>query len=103
MLPHFPLPWLWRFIYMFVFRLGILDGAPGWVLCNLISVYQLFILTKYRELRRYKPMDPMPRSALKLAEGSMGAIASTPAPVLEPLPTAPRSPASVQPLAATAR
>lgn len=73
-LPHFPLPWLWRFVYMFIFRLGILDGAPGWVLCNLISTYQLFILTKYRELRRFKPMDPLPRSGLKLPEGSLGAV-----------------------------
>ena len=53
-LPYLPLPWTWRLIYMYVLRLGFLDGKAGWVLSNFISTYEFFIQTKYQELRRLR-------------------------------------------------
>ena len=51
-LPRVPLPWLLRFVYMYFGRLGILDGAAGLELSRLISVYELLIRSKYREVQR---------------------------------------------------
>jgi glycosyltransferase involved in cell wall biosynthesis len=51
-LPHLPVPWLWRLVFMYVFQFGFLDGRAGWTLCNFISTYEFLIHAKYRELRR---------------------------------------------------
>lgn len=53
-LPKLPFVWLWRFVYMFILRGGILDGRAGWELSKLISTYELLIHAKYRELRRLR-------------------------------------------------
>ena len=42
---------LWYFLYSYVFRLGFLDGFPGFVFCVLKSFYQWMIVIKKRELR----------------------------------------------------
>jgi len=47
--PRMPLRPLWRFIYMYIFRFGILDGRPGWHLARLISCYEYMISAMYRE------------------------------------------------------
>ncbi|XZE34030.1 glycosyltransferase family 2 protein [Pirellulaceae bacterium SH501] len=40
-----------RFLYMYVFRLGFLDGVAGFHYCLLLSFYEYMITLKVRELR----------------------------------------------------
>ena len=47
-----PLPGLWRFLYMFLIRLGFLDGRTGFKFCWFISVYESMVELKFQELRR---------------------------------------------------
>jgi glycosyltransferase involved in cell wall biosynthesis len=42
---------LLRFFYMYLFRLGFMDGAPGFHYCVLLSFYEYMITTKVREIR----------------------------------------------------
>jgi glycosyltransferase involved in cell wall biosynthesis len=51
-LPKVPLPWLMRMVYMLVIRVGILDGRAGIELSNMISIYEVLIRAKYREVAR---------------------------------------------------
>ena len=69
-LPYLPAPWVWRFIYMYIFRLGFLDGRSGWHLCNFISGYELSIQLKVRELRRLHNQTNKSVSGLSSPEGS---------------------------------
>jgi len=41
-----------RFLYMYFFRLGFLDGQAGFTYCRLLSIYEYFTVLKIRELRR---------------------------------------------------
>lgn len=50
-LPYLPLSGVFRFIYMYFFRLGFLDGAAGFRFCLLLAVYDYFITLKLIELR----------------------------------------------------
>jgi glycosyltransferase involved in cell wall biosynthesis len=43
---------LLRFIYMYVLKLGFLDGGPGFHYCIMLSIYEYMIVLKVRELRR---------------------------------------------------
>jgi glycosyltransferase involved in cell wall biosynthesis len=43
---------LLRFIYMYFFKLGILDGWPGYTYCRLLSIYEYMIDIQIKELRR---------------------------------------------------
>jgi glycosyltransferase involved in cell wall biosynthesis len=43
---------LLRFLYMYLFRLGFLDGWPGYVYCRLLSTYESMIVLKIAEIRR---------------------------------------------------
>lgn len=47
-----PAKWLFRFIYMYVLRLGVLDGVNGIRFCLFISSYELHIGLKLTELRK---------------------------------------------------
>jgi glycosyltransferase involved in cell wall biosynthesis len=47
-----PMKWLFRFLYMYVFRLGVLDGVNGFRFCLFISSYEMQIGLKLAELRR---------------------------------------------------
>lgn len=47
-----PLRPLARFIYMYVLRLGFLDGVPGFLYCNLMAFYEFMIVLKLREIKR---------------------------------------------------
>ena len=38
-----------RFLYMYIFRLGFLDGYAGLTYCSLLSVYEYMIVLKIRE------------------------------------------------------
>lgn len=51
------LPWrpLWRFLYMYFFRFGFLDGLAGWHLARLMACYEYMIGLLYRDkLQRLK-------------------------------------------------
>jgi glycosyltransferase involved in cell wall biosynthesis len=41
-----------RFFYMYLLRLGFLDGWPGYVYCRLLSTYESMIVLKMAEIRR---------------------------------------------------
>lgn len=72
-MPHLPGPWVWRFFYMYVLRLGFLDGAAGWRLCSFIASYELTIHLKVRELirlRREQRASAISRNGLSEPEGS---------------------------------
>ncbi|HYF15607.1 MAG TPA: glycosyltransferase [Phycisphaerales bacterium] len=50
-LPRLPFSGIWRFFYMYVLRLGVLDGAAGLRFCVLLAMYDTFISLKLAELR----------------------------------------------------
>ncbi len=108
-LPYAPLPWLWRFIYMYVLRLGFLDGRAGLEFCKFISVYDYLVAMKLRALRRSARLGiaPLPlaaeRAALAVAEGAetvadvrLPAAKGTPR-AGPPAPAADRAPALAAP------
>ncbi|MFM7928194.1 MAG: hypothetical protein ACKO9Q_10820, partial [Pirellula sp.] len=41
-----------RFVYMYVLKLGFLDGVAGYHYCKLLSTYEYLITLKIQELRR---------------------------------------------------
>jgi len=41
-----------KFLYMYLFKLGILDGRPGLTYCTLQAIYEYLIVLKVRELTR---------------------------------------------------
>jgi glycosyltransferase involved in cell wall biosynthesis len=43
---------LLKFLYMYFFKLGILDGGPGLTYCVLQAIYEYQIVQKVKELRR---------------------------------------------------
>lgn len=43
---------LLRFLYMYVARLGFLDGIPGYHYCRLLSIYEYMIVLKMKEIWR---------------------------------------------------
>ena len=45
---------LLRFLYMYVLRLGFLDGREGFTYCRLLAIYESMIVLKQKELRRRK-------------------------------------------------
>lgn len=48
-----------RFIYMYLLRLGFLDGKAGLTYCTLLSIYEYMIVLKMTEIRRKKQGLPM--------------------------------------------
>ncbi len=48
--PRLPAKWLFRFLYMYVLKLGVLDGMAGLRFCLFISAYELLIALKIQEL-----------------------------------------------------
>lgn len=69
--PHVPLPWLGRFVYMYVLKLGFLDGLAGWKLCWFISFYEFLIQMKFDELQRVRGARSSVSHALKQPEGHL--------------------------------
>lgn len=41
-----------RFLYMYIFRLGILDGFAGFTYCRLLAIYEYLIVLRLNELKR---------------------------------------------------
>jgi glycosyltransferase involved in cell wall biosynthesis len=48
--PRLPAKWLFRFLYMYVLKLGALDGLAGFRFCLFISAYELLIALKIQEM-----------------------------------------------------
>jgi len=46
-----PMRPLLRFLYMYLFRRGFLDGYAGFIYCRLMATYEFMITSKIRELR----------------------------------------------------
>lgn len=49
--PKLPARWFFRWLYMYVLKLGILDGAMGWHFCLFLAAYEHQISLKLQELR----------------------------------------------------
>ena len=61
--PKLPGRPLWRFMYMFFFRFGFMDGLPGWQLARLMSCYEYMIGLLYKEkLQRLAQKNASKRS-----------------------------------------
>lgn len=48
--PKLPARWFWRWFYMYILRLGVLDGVVGFHFCLFISSYEHHVSLKLREL-----------------------------------------------------
>lgn len=85
-----PFPGLWRFLYMYVGRLGFLDGRAGLELCKFISVYDYLFALKLRELYRQartpaeQRRDVEPQRALARPEGAEALTVAAHAPATPP-------------------
>ncbi len=49
--PKLPCKWLFRFLWMYILKLGFLDGVTGFRFCMFIAAYELLIGLKIVELR----------------------------------------------------
>ncbi len=52
--PHLPGRALFFFVYMYVFRLGFLDGVPGFHFCVMHAIFQQFVVVKQWEQKQVK-------------------------------------------------
>lgn len=82
-LPKLPISGVWRFIYMYFFRLGFLDGVNGLRFCVVLSMYDMFISLKLSDLKRVGAekdpevlSTPAPKG-LAVTEGDMEASRPT--------------------------
>lgn len=83
-LPRLPLSGVWRFMYMYVLRLGVLDGLPGFRFCLLLATYDTFISLKLAELRALgadknpslleEPKVNAPARGLAVPEGELSVV-----------------------------
>ena len=95
-LPKLPLTGFWRFIYMYLIRLGFLDGVAGLRFCAMLSIYDTMISLKIAELRSLgitaqtlpAPVPPSPQvsagtvgKAKAAVEGGLALPEGTVAPV----------------------
>lgn len=73
-LPRLPFAGVWRFLYMYFIRLGVLDGVTGARFCQLLATYDTFISLKLAELRADRERSggeeqAAPKSGLAVPEG----------------------------------
>jgi len=88
--PRLPMPGFWRFLYMYIVRLGFLDGATGFRFALLLATYDFFISLKLHELKSLGPymapeaLEKPALQGLALREGTIGVPTPTAvAPVAE--------------------
>jgi hypothetical protein len=55
--PKLPVRWLFRFFWMYILKLGFLDGITGLRFCLFISSYELLISLKTVELKQQETLD----------------------------------------------
>ncbi|HMB95092.1 MAG TPA: WcaF family extracellular polysaccharide biosynthesis acetyltransferase, partial [Tepidisphaeraceae bacterium] len=78
--PKLPGKWVGRFIWMYIFKLGFMDGLPGLYYCLLMAAYDLFTTLKLAELKylRRRISHPAPPVSFEgLAEVEAPAIGKT--------------------------
>ncbi len=51
-MPRLPFPETWRFTYMYLMRLGVLDGRVGYQFAKFISTYDYLLSIKLKDMRR---------------------------------------------------
>ncbi len=86
-----PLPGLWRFIYMYIYRLGFLDGNTGYRFCRFIAHYDSMVAFKLRALLGNSSPQTQPPNPPPLP------LSDTPAPNSQPpIPNTPPQDASRQ-------
>ncbi len=49
--PRLPMRPVWRFVYMYIWKAGFLDGAAGWRLARVMTTYEYVITLLYNEKR----------------------------------------------------
>ncbi|WP_269542313.1 glycosyltransferase family 2 protein [Cerasicoccus fimbriatus] len=54
-----PFRWLCKFLYLYVLRMGFLDGVVGFNYCMMIMFYDFLITLKIKELRRKRDNLPI--------------------------------------------
>jgi len=59
--PKLPAKWLFRWLYMYLFKLGFLDGLVGFHFCLLLAAYEHQITLKLLELRQMQSSGPPPQ------------------------------------------
>ena len=79
---YVPLPSLWRFLYMYVVKVGVLDGTAGFEFCRFIATYDSMVALKLKELLRQgkqltrnkkrasQPAPEVTATALSVPEGA---------------------------------
>lgn len=105
-MPYVPMPSVWRFLYMYMLRLGILDGRAGLEFCRFISVYDYLVALKLRELRRQartspRTADVSPVGSIRGLAQQEGELAARAEPGSRPVPL-PVRPEPVPPAAVEA-
>ncbi len=73
--PHLPVPAVWRFLYMYLLRLGIFDGRTGLSFCAFISIYDHLVALKLKELRRLAKAKGVEAAHEALAIAAMSGLA----------------------------
>lgn len=68
---HMPFRPSLRFLYMYILRLGFLDGKPGYLYCRLLSAYEFMIVVKTEERRKTKPATNAKISDMKPNEAEI--------------------------------
>jgi glycosyltransferase involved in cell wall biosynthesis len=70
-LPYRP---MFRFFYMYAFRLGVLDGVAGYHYCRLMTSYEKLIVLGIKEISRNAKVVPwgLPESKERLTKGEQG-------------------------------
>jgi len=90
--PFLPARWLLRFLYMYVIKLGFLDGPQGLDLSLFIAAYEHQIVLKYKELRATaRAHQPAPEALPQPQHGQHPPDAAAAAPT--PPPAAAETPA----------
>jgi len=56
--PRLPAKWLFRWIYMYVLKLGFLDGVVGFHFCLFLAAYEHQITLKLAEMRKQGSVPP---------------------------------------------
>lgn len=57
---------LLRFLWMYLFRLGFLDGKPGLIFCTLMTMHEAVIGAKLYERKIQTPSNELPRANRKV-------------------------------------
>ncbi|MGB7158483.1 MAG: glycosyltransferase family 2 protein [Tepidisphaeraceae bacterium] len=71
--PRLPARWLFRWLYMYVLRLGFLDGKTGFHFCLFLAAYEHQISLKLHELRLDAKKASVPQADNAPASGSPAA------------------------------